>query len=119
MKRIYIHPFRIDSLRPKESFEIDSNLGGSFTVRFDQWSGQTAWFTITSSQRPPEGWKGERRTFHRDELVRVLFQCVPENPFMDNGRKELAALRHLGYPEGSTEITTLLRRCPKRAPKAA
>jgi hypothetical protein len=115
MKRIFITPSRAENLQTGEQFEIDSGLGWSFTVRFDKGTRTTAEFTIVSSFPPPEGWQGEQRVFWRRELREKLYRLVPASPFMDDGRQEYAALRHLGYVETSAEITQLKRRCPKRA----
>ena len=110
MKRLFIHARRAEALQPGDRFEIDSGLGGSFTVRFDKGTRTTAEFTIVSSSPPPDGWQGERRIFWRRELPETLFLLVPESPFMDDGKKEFVALRHLGYGEDSTEMLALKRR---------
>jgi hypothetical protein len=110
MKRLFIHPRRAEALQPGDRFDIDSGLGGSFTVRFDKGTRTTAEFTIVSSSPPPEGWKGEKRIFWRHELTDKLFLLVPQSPYMDDGKKEFIALRHLGYAEDSSEILALKRR---------
>lgn len=111
--RINLHPSRILTLKPGESFDIDSGLGGSFTVRLDRIEGDLHHFTITSSSPPPEGWKGEKRQFRIEDLTTKLFLCVSDSPYYDGGVKYLAAYRHLGYPEDSPEIQRLRRQCPK------
>ena len=112
MKKIYLHPSRITSLKPGEQFDIDSGLGGSFTVRFDGWrcGKSMADFTITSSCYPPDGWRGVKHTYPTAQLTTTLYQLVDESPFMDYGRAAFAALKHLGYADTSPEVITLKRR---------
>ena len=114
-KRIPIHPSRVLNLQLDERFEIDSGLGGSFTVRFDGYrcNKERADFVIVSSSPPPDGWRNEHRSFPTSSLAATLYGHAPETPWFDDGKQELATLRHLGYPEDSPEIQTLHRRCPK------
>ena len=119
MKRIFIHPSRLDSLKLGEEFDIDSGLGGSFTVRFNGWRchGSMADFVITSSSPPPEGWRGEERSFQRNQLTTTLYLLAPASPFMDEGTQEFAALRRLGYSEASPQFIELKSRTALRPPK--
>lgn len=118
MKRIYIHPSRIASLRRGDCFDVDSGMGGSFTVRLDRIEDGIAHFTIVSSCPPPDGWKGTKRQRPINELATTLFLSVPEGPWLDGGKQEHAALIALGYPEDSQEFQTLYRRMPSLKPQA-
>lgn len=109
MKRIFLHPSRFFHLRPGEVFDIDSGLGGSFAVRFVRYERECARFVITTGAPPPVGWKGQERVFPASELHHHLFLSVNKDPpRLDGGAAELTALRRLGHPEDSPEITTII-----------
>lgn len=118
-KPIPLHPSRIYSLKLDEEFNIPSGMGGAFTVRFDGYRCEKtiADFTIVSSSPPPEGWNGCTRSFKTEDLPGILsaHPSPPDSPYYDGGQRELKALRQMGHPEDSEEITTLLRRFPKLA----
>lgn len=111
-KRIYIHPSRSSTLTRSEAFNIDSGMGGSFTVSFQKYENDKAIFRIMHHSPPPDGWDGEIITLKTENLHQVIFLLAPESPYYDNGAQEYAALTKAGYPDDSPEITNIKKRFP-------
>jgi hypothetical protein len=113
-KRIPIHPDKTGKLIPGERFDIDSGMGGSFEVSFTGYNsrgrGRTAGFQIECGEKPPEGWKGEKRSIPIAKITEKIYLICPECPILDKGNQEQKVLDRLGYPADAIERELLQRK---------